>query len=69
LRTGVEHIRAIPGYDRVPATLLARLMSVWAQLYGTISFELFGRFTNSGLDLDEYFEHQLRVMSRYLGVS
>lgn len=69
VRTGVEAIRTNPGFDLVPATLLARLMSVWAQLYGTISFELFGRFNNAGLDLDAYFELQLKVMARHLGVS
>ena len=46
---------------------LAR-MTAWAQLYGTISFELFGRYTNAVHDLDAYFEHQLRVMARYLGL-
>ncbi len=57
------------GFAGVPPTLMARAFSVWAQLFGTISFELFGRLTNAVTDYDAYFEHQLRVMSRYLGLS
>jgi hypothetical protein len=52
----------------VPATLLARVFTAWALLFGTISFELFGRLTNVVTDYDAYFEQQLRVMARYLGL-
>jgi hypothetical protein len=52
----------------VPPTLVARWLTVWAQLFGTLSFELFGRFTNTVNNLDAYWEHQLRVMGRYLGL-
>jgi AcrR family transcriptional regulator len=69
VRADVEGIAAQPGFEGVPPTVLARLMSVWAQLYGTVSFELFGRYTNAVTDYDAYFEHQLKVMSRYLGLS
>ena len=58
----------IPASPAFPPTLLARALSVWAQLFGTISFELFGRLTNGVTDYDTYFEHQLRVMARYLGL-
>jgi AcrR family transcriptional regulator len=69
VRSDVEALSRSPGFTDVPVALLARAMSVWAQLYGTISFELFGRYANVVHDFDEYFEHQLRVMSRYLGLS
>jgi AcrR family transcriptional regulator len=69
VRADVEALMQAPGFDGVPAALLARAMSVWAQLYGTISFELFGRYANVVHDFDAYFEHQLRVMWRYLGLS
>jgi AcrR family transcriptional regulator len=69
VRADVEMISGFSGFEGVPPTLLARSMSVWAQLYGTISFELFGRYTNAVTDLDAYFEHQIRVMARYLGLS
>jgi AcrR family transcriptional regulator len=69
VRADVEAIRDTPGFEDVPPTLLARGMSMWALLFGTISFELFGRLTNAVSDYDAYFEHQLRVMTRYLGLS
>lgn len=68
VRADITAITALPGYEGVPPTLLARVMTVWAQLFGTISFELFGRYTNAIIDLDAYFDHELRVMSRYLGL-
>jgi AcrR family transcriptional regulator len=68
VRADVEALRASPGFEDVPPTLLARGMSMWALLFGTISFELFGRLTNAVTDYDAYFEHQLRVMTRYLGL-
>ena len=68
VRAEVEHVLGIPGFADVPPTVLARMMSVWAQLFGTISFELFGRFDTVIEDRDAYFEHQLRVMGRYLGL-
>jgi AcrR family transcriptional regulator len=68
VRADVERVGAAPGFAGVPPTLIARAFSVWAQLFGTISFELFGRLTNGVTDYDAYFDHQLRVMARYLGV-
>jgi hypothetical protein len=69
VRADCERIGADPGFAGVPPTLLARALSVWAQLFGTISFELFGRLTNGVTDYDTYFDHQLRVMARYLGLA
>ncbi len=69
VRTDVEAIGGMPGFENVPPTLLARGMTAWATLYGTISFELFGRYTNAVHHLDDYFDHQVRAMARYLGIS
>lgn len=69
VRADVEKIATLPDFAGVPPTLLARAMSMWAQLFGTISFELFGRYTNAVTDLDAYFDHQLRMTSRYLGLA
>lgn len=68
VRADMEQIITFPGFEDLPPTLLARAMTAWAHLYGTISFELFGRYVNAITDLDSYFEHQLRVMTRYLGL-
>ncbi|WP_375493537.1 TetR/AcrR family transcriptional regulator [uncultured Jatrophihabitans sp.] len=69
VRASAESVRTYPGFERVPATLLTRALAMWAQLYGAISFELFGRYRNSGIDEEAEFEHQLKVMSQYLGLS
>lgn len=68
VRSDIEQIRSYPGFDRVPAPLVARALSAWALLYGTISFELFGRYTNAIDNLDDQFDYQLRVTARQLGI-
>jgi AcrR family transcriptional regulator len=69
VRADLEQIAVTPGFEGLPPTLLARGMTAWAQLFGSISFELFGRLTNAVTDYDAYFDHQLRMMSRYVGLS
>ncbi|SHH03125.1 transcriptional regulator, TetR family [Jatrophihabitans endophyticus] len=69
VRSDVETIATFPGIEGIPPTLLARAMTMWAMLFGTISFELFGRYTNGVTDLDTYFEHQVKMSTRYLGLS
>jgi AcrR family transcriptional regulator len=69
VRADVERMTGIPGFDGVPPTLMARALSEWALLFGTISFELFGRLANAVTDYDAYFDHQLRVMTRRLGLA
>jgi len=69
VRTDLDGIREVAGFEDLPAPLLGRAMTMWALLFGTISFELFGRLTNGVTDYDAYFEHQLKVMTRYLGLS
>jgi AcrR family transcriptional regulator len=53
----------------VPDTLMARGVTAWIQLFGTVSFELFGRFTNAVTDLDAFFDHQMRTMATHLGLT
>lgn len=48
---------------RVPATVLARSIEVWGEVFGLISLELFGHFKNSLTDPDGFFEHALDAMS------
>jgi AcrR family transcriptional regulator len=69
VRTDLEAILALPGFGGLPAPVLARGMTAWAQLFGTVSFELFGRYTGAITDYDAYAEHQLRAMARYVGIS
>jgi AcrR family transcriptional regulator len=57
---------AFPG---VPETLLARGMTAWVQIFGAVSFELFGQFNNVIEHRREYFEHQMLVMAEHIGLS
>lgn len=68
VRADVENVATFAGFEHVPAALLARGMTAWAQLFGSLSFELFGRLTNAVSDYEAYFDHQLRSMAAYLGM-
>ncbi|WP_144122219.1 TetR/AcrR family transcriptional regulator [Catellatospora sichuanensis] len=53
----------------VPRELLARGITAWIQLFGVVTFELFGRFQNMIEDSRRsFFDHQLRVMAGYVGL-
>ena len=59
--------------DRSPtcpdAPLLLRGLTAWIQLYGVVTFELFGRFNNLiEASRREFFDHQMRVMARDIGL-
>lgn len=47
---------------------LARLLIVWSQLFGLISFELFGQFTGSADPAAALFQHAAAQMADYLGL-
>jgi AcrR family transcriptional regulator len=68
VRQDLETITRTPEFTGLPPAVLARGMTAWAQLFGSLSFELFGRLTNAITDYDAYFEHQLRAMAAYLGL-
>jgi AcrR family transcriptional regulator len=68
VRADVENVASFTGFENIPPAVLARGMTAWAQLFGTLSFELFGRLTNAVRDYDAYFDHQLRSMAGYLGL-
>ncbi|MDX6360889.1 MAG: hypothetical protein QOH37_3943 [Nocardioidaceae bacterium] len=67
-RSDLEGIIALPGFEGVTPALLARGMGVWAALFGLVSFELFGRLTNAVHDYDAWFDYQLRLLTRDLGL-
>ncbi len=50
-----------------PGYLFVSLGS-WAELFGLITFELFGQFDNVVVSRDEFFDDQVRYMSRLLGL-
>jgi AcrR family transcriptional regulator len=54
---------AAEGIPGVPPRVLASGMTAWIQLFGTVSFELFGRFNNTIEDRAAFFDHQMRRMA------
>ena len=50
----------------VPDAVISRGLLVWTQLFGTISFELFGHLHNVIHDYDAFFELQIRRAGEYL---
>ena len=66
VRADLERIAAVPGFDGIPAAVLGRGMTAWAQLFGSLSFELFGRLTNGVTDFPAFFDQQLKAMAGYL---
>jgi len=54
---------AAPG---VPDDAILRALAVWTELFGLITFELFGHLHNVIHDHDALFDHQLRVAGRTL---
>ncbi|MEZ0093312.1 TetR/AcrR family transcriptional regulator [Streptacidiphilus sp. EB129] len=52
----------------VPPPLLARGLAAWAQLYGLISFELFGQFVGTADPADGFFAHVVEEMADLLGL-
>lgn len=69
VRADLAGISQYPGLEDVPPALLARGMTMWALLFGAVSFELFGRYGEAIAHPDEYFDHQVRLSLDYLGMS
>jgi AcrR family transcriptional regulator len=65
-----ELVQALPVIaPGVPIALLLRGLTAWIQLYGVITFELFGRLNNFiESSRREFFDHQMRVMAREIGL-
>ncbi|MFB4297905.1 TetR/AcrR family transcriptional regulator [Actinomadura sp. NTSP31] len=50
-----------------PEDVIARAFTAWAGLYGTVSFELFGQFTNVIEERAAYFDHSMALLGRLVG--
>lgn len=58
-------LREALGLD-IPDEVLARALHAWTELFGLISFELFGHFANVIDDHEGHADHQLRRSARVL---
>jgi AcrR family transcriptional regulator len=52
----------------VPAPVLARTLVAWTQLFGMISFELFGQLVGSADPSDDFFGYAVEQMADYVGL-
>jgi len=54
--------------EAVPPDALVRAVIAWAQLYGMISFELFGQFVGSFDPADALFAHAVDQLAAFIGL-
>ena len=52
----------------LPAAALAALAAAWAQLFGLLSFELFGQFQGVVEAREEFFTHTAAALGRHVGL-
>ncbi len=52
----------------LPATVLTRTVVAWTQLFGMVSFELFGQLVGSFDPSDAIFEYAVEQMTDYIGL-
>jgi AcrR family transcriptional regulator len=56
------------GLFGVPDDAIVRAVVAWTQLFGAVSFELFGRFTDIVDDLDAMFAQSVMEMGTFVGI-
>jgi len=54
--------------EGVDAPAMARGLIAWTELFGALSFELFGRLDNTIDERDDWFDHQMRAMVEWIGL-
>ncbi|HEY3610748.1 MAG TPA: TetR/AcrR family transcriptional regulator [Pseudonocardiaceae bacterium] len=52
----------------LPASVLIRALMAWSQLFGMISFELFGQFVGSVDPAEQFFDHAVDLMATFIGL-
>ncbi|MFI0779958.1 TetR/AcrR family transcriptional regulator [Streptomyces sp. NPDC021212] len=67
VRADMTTLAGIIGVE-LPAPALAALVAAWAQLFGLISFELFGQFEGGVEARDEFFAYTAATLGRHVGL-
>ena len=57
-----------PGLPAVPSEVVVRAVIAWTQLFGMISFELFGQFVGSFEPADALFDYAVAQLSAFVGL-
>jgi AcrR family transcriptional regulator len=68
LRSEIRRIAEV-GSPGVDDSAMVRGLIAWTQLFGAISFELFGRIDQTIDERDEWFDQQAIAMADYIGLS
>jgi AcrR family transcriptional regulator len=68
LKDQAERLAATLETD-LPATTVTRMLMAWTQLFGAISFELFGQYVGTVDPSDAFFAHTTRQMADFVGLS
>ena len=55
-------------FPGVAPAVIARGLIVWTELFGAVSFELFGRLVNVIDDCEAWFAYQVTAMARFVGL-
>ena len=66
--TIVEALTTVPGLAAVPREVVVRAVIAWTQLFGMISFELFGQFVGSFEPADALFEYAIAQLAAFVGL-
>jgi AcrR family transcriptional regulator len=64
-----EALATAPGLPEVPAEVAVRAVIAWTQLFGMISFELFGQFVGSFEPADALFEYAVAQLVAFVGLA
>jgi AcrR family transcriptional regulator len=64
----VAALATAPGSPAVPAEVVVRAVIAWTQLFGMISFELFGQFVGSFEPADALFEYAVAQQAAFAGL-
>ena len=57
-----------PGLPAVPSEVVVRAVIAWTQLFGMISFELFGQFVGSFEPAGALFEYAVAQLAAFVGL-
>lgn len=68
LSTQLDVVRDFFGVDDVPDAVLLRGIAAWTQVYGLITFELFGQFRNTFEPADDLMAHQFALAASRVGL-
>jgi len=68
LRPELTRLKEIIAPD-VGEAEMTRALIAWTELFGAISFELFGRFKNTITELGPWYDHQARSLAAFVGLT